>query len=252
MRIAWWRDSWAVAALRATLLSLLIAVAAVAAGCGGDLKGSGGSGGGAGTGAPEGGAGGGGAGGGAGTRVGCGGSGCNHPPAQHRVQGATCSIDRTGGAGGAGGTGAEPELCNGSDAGGGRGWVCTGLNAACCHDQANYAYSQCAVDACATDSDCGPMNICVCVAGTGACNRNYCLEGNCRTDADCGTGLYCSPSRNYPALCRSAYMCHTPDDECIDDSDCNGGQSGVSLPYCAFDGTVMHWRCTSKLAACPS
>jgi hypothetical protein len=178
---------------------------------------------------------------------------CNHAPANHRVAGATCGVDRTG-AGGTGGAGGAPALCGGSAGAGGAGSICTGLNAACCHHvQPSLSWDYCAADGCATDSDCGPMHICVCVAGTGACNRNYCQQAGCRTDADCGTGLYCSPSYNYPVQCQSAYMCHTPDDQCIDDSDCNSGQSGFPLPYCAYDGTVMHWRCTSmQVADCPS
>ena len=89
------------------------------------------------------------------------------------------------------------------------------------------------------------MHICVCVAGTGACIRNFCQQAACRTDADCGAGGYCSLSPNYPSLSDSTYVCHTPDDECIDDSDCNGRQPGCPPPHCGFDGFVMHWRCTS-------
>ena len=53
----------------------------------------------------------------------------------------------------------------------------------------------------------------------------------------------------------SRRTCATRPDERndIDDSDCNSGQSGSPLPYCAYDGTVMHWRCTSmQVADCPS
>jgi hypothetical protein len=221
---------------------------------GGGAVGGGSGGGGAGGSAGGGGSGGGGSGGGgsggaasSGTGGGCGLSTCNHPPAQHRVQAATCSVDRTGGAGGTGGTGGAggaPGLCGGFAGAGGSGSICTGQNAACCHFVAPGAtYDTCASDECATDSDCGPNKICVCVSGTGACNRNWCQQAGCRTDADCGTGMYCSPSRNYPVVCQSALMCHTAQDECLDDSDCN--QSGFG-PYCAFDGAANHWKCTSQ------
>jgi hypothetical protein len=107
---------------------------------------------------------------------------------------------------------------------------------------------QCTYDNCFADSDCssaasGEPQLCQCEGGFRSDN-NVCLPGDCRVDADCGEAGYCSPSLgpcgNYTKV--AAYYCHTPDDECTDDSDC--GASGASA-YCAFAPTVGRWRCST-------
>jgi hypothetical protein len=41
-----------------------------------------------------------------------------------------------------------------------------------------------------------------------------------------------------------SYRCHTPDDSCIDDSDCTGGD------YCNFNDYAGRWTCTAKNMTC--
>jgi hypothetical protein len=91
---------------------------------------------------------------------------------------------------------------------------------------------------------------------------------NCRVDADCGPGGYCSPSQVNvfcfclsPALCDKdsgyccigtdcspdycacgdacghGYYCHTLADDCVDDGDCETGDS------CNYDTVVKRWTC---------
>jgi len=101
----------------------------------------------------------------------------------------------------------------------------------------------CTYDDCFEDSDCGDT-ACICDGGSGA--SNACMGGNCQTDADCGPGGWCSPSYgecgDYSGVV--AYYCHTPEDECVNDSDCGGPGS-----YCWFDPTVAHWACSNSHCA---
>jgi len=76
---------------------------------------------------------------------------------------------------------------------------------------------------------------------------NSCVPGNCQVDADCGTGGYCSPTPALPCnmngrdlYCQGVgYYCHTPKDECVDDSDCQG----VGSPGCLYDQSAGYWMC---------
>jgi hypothetical protein len=102
----------------------------------------------------------------------------------------------------------------------------------------------CTYDECYTDDDCGDGNVCTCGGDHGA---NHCLQGNCQVDADCGDNSYCSPSfgtcGNYTGVV--GYFCHTRKDKCSNDTDCDGeGEFGE--PYCMYDTTVGHWRCSSS------
>ena len=104
----------------------------------------------------------------------------------------------------------------------------------------------CSYDSCRSDSDCNGT-VCRCREDPTPLQttQNYCFPaGNCLQDSDCGVGGYCSPS--LVAGCGAGtwygYFCHTPGDECMDDSDCAEGNA-----YCAFDGTSAHWICSTGL-----
>ena len=76
-------------------------------------------------------------------------------------------------------------------------------------------------------------------------SSNVCYPAGCRVDADCGPGGYCSPS---PTLgcCGgpSGFHCHTPQDSCLNDSDCADG--GL---FCLFVQTA--WHCgTPQMCGC--
>jgi hypothetical protein len=91
-------------------------------------------------------------------------------------------------------------------------------------------------------------------------------DSNCRNDIDCGPGGSCSPSQNgvlcfcpSTALCGPddqcmagntpvscacgdscghGYFCHTPDDTCVDDSDCRNQDT------CNYDRLNKLWSCS--------
>jgi hypothetical protein len=106
----------------------------------------------------------------------------------------------------------------------------------------------CTYDQCVGDIDCPAGQTCAChgapyMFGSG----NMCVPGNCHVDADCGTGGYCSPSPALPCnmngrdlFCQGVgYYCHTPKDECVDDSDCQG----VGFAGCVYDPSPGYWKC---------
>lgn len=102
----------------------------------------------------------------------------------------------------------------------------------------------CSYDHCFADDDCANGmggGVCGC-EGAAFDDGNVCLGGNCRTNADCGPGGYCSPTfggcGNYTGV--EAYFCHTPEDECIDDADCQDQPQG----YCAFAPERGLWACS--------
>lgn len=114
---------------------------------------------------------------------------------------------------------------------------CTeGLNGRCVFGR----FAMCSYDECFDDNDCPNDTLCQCGSPDGLGNR--CMTAGCRTDADC-PGSWCSPTFGscgaYGGII--AYQCHTPRDECLDDSDCGGGRQSQS--YCAFDPTAGHWVC---------
>lgn len=151
-------------------------------------------------------------------------------PVEHRSVAAACDDVRPKGSGG------DPsfrgclvdEDCN------------EGANGRCNFDRRG---SRCSYDTCFSDSDCG-TNVCACESPDVSHIGNKCLIGNCQVDADCGTDGFCSPTfgscGNYNG--DIAYFCHTPEDECIDDSDCSD-KDGVGTPYCKFSNEVNHWVC---------
>ena len=102
----------------------------------------------------------------------------------------------------------------------------------------------CSYDTCFEDRDCGSRSVCMCGASTGASNR--CLtESACQVDADCPNS-WCSPTfgscGNYSGVI--GYACHTPKDECVDDTDC-GANSNGSGAYCMHEPMLAHWICST-------
>lgn len=104
----------------------------------------------------------------------------------------------------------------------------------------------CTYEACAHDTDCPAGSTCVChgsayVGGAG----NTCTASRCRVDADCGPGGFCSPSRDLTecnGAGTSGYFCHTPSDQCTNDSDCPMDQGAAACAYSAANG---RWQCGS-------
>ncbi len=103
---------------------------------------------------------------------------------------------------------------------------------------------RCIYDQCATDDGCDPGKVCYCTANEAA----RCLSvGNCRIDADCGSHGHCSPSNGWDCggyHTIDSYYCHTPQDTCIDNSDCTG------MDYCNYDPVDGRWECTSPNMNC--
>lgn len=108
---------------------------------------------------------------------------------------------------------------------------------------------KCTYDACGSDKDCGSSSgVCQCRAASEG-GANACRQGNCRTDGDCGVvgKGFCSPSAvEIDVYCRTGipvgsfgYFCHTPSDECVNDSDCGTTETGA----CIFDVPKQHWVC---------
>jgi hypothetical protein len=72
------------------------------------------------------------------------------------------------------------------------------------------------------------------------------VPGDCRVDTDCGPCGWCSPTSG---ACGSVvgYYCHTPKDQCINDSDCLDAGLGNA---CGYDTSLGYWRCIF-LPGCP-
>ena len=126
----------------------------------------------------------------------------------------------------------------------------------------------CTYDDCFDDADCTGNAPCACRASDTDTTANACAtQSNCRVDSDCGLDGHCSPSLvlkacscasevfckpgsgqctvngvevpcECPGDCGHGYFCHTPDDSCVDDSDCTVGNT------CAFDRASKKWLCT--------
>jgi hypothetical protein len=106
--------------------------------------------------------------------------------------------------------------------------------------------SHCSYDDCAVDKDCGSASVCDC-RNLANFDANTCFHGTCVVDADCA-GSYCSPSAvgigpdcsTGIALGSFGFFCHTPADECVDDTDCS---SMADDKACIFEVDKMHWAC---------
>jgi len=109
------------------------------------------------------------------------------------------------------------------------------------------AFRYCSYDECRTETDCpstGTRRVCLCRGPEIPLAPNRCVPAECSTDADCGPGSFCSPSPRdwmYPTYVVAGYFCHTPDDECIDDRDCDPPDAFSRL--CSFDISARRWRC---------
>jgi hypothetical protein len=101
----------------------------------------------------------------------------------------------------------------------------------------------CTYDQCASDASCATGQTCACHGSPYTHGQgNTCVQGNCRVDSDCGPGGYCSPADN-SSSCGSllGYYCHTPGDQCIDDSDCKS-----SLQVCTYVASAGNWECKQQ------
>ena len=122
--------------------------------------------------------------------------------------------------------------------------ACTaGTDGRCVQNNGGAIFCTCTYDTCTHDADCAAGQTCACHGSTYTYgDGNTCIAGNCRVDADCGAGNYCSPADNVNS-CGSllGYFCHTPQDTCIDDSDCTNSSSGPQV--CTYSSTAGHWQC---------
>lgn len=107
----------------------------------------------------------------------------------------------------------------------------------------------CDYDECHADSEClSGTDVCVCANEIDVMPPSVgaeCVAGTCRTDSACGNGLYCSPSIS--GYCGASYIagqfCHTCQDECVDDADCQ------LFERCSYDPAVGHWACRTTPCA---
>jgi hypothetical protein len=119
---------------------------------------------------------------------------------------------------------------------------CTaGTNGRCVETGGGVEYCTCTYDMCSGDSACPADETCAChgspyTDGDG----NTCVQGNCRVDSDCGANGYCSPSYDVNSCGSLAgYYCHTPEDQCVNDTDCPANGSEL----CAYAATDGRWEC---------
>jgi hypothetical protein len=102
--------------------------------------------------------------------------------------------------------------------------------------------SYCNADVCNVDSECADGGVCLCGSDstpTTATTQNVCLAaGNCRVDSDCTRVPYCSPS-SVGCGATFAYYCHTPSDECGNDTDCRDDQ------FCQYSPSAAKWTCVN-------
>ena len=169
-------------------------------------------------------------------------------PLLHRASAAACTQPRPAGtaypacnpygdeAGPSGHCGSDQDCTAGTD-----GWCNCFLQGPAVADNGNW----CSYDGCASDSDCNG-GVCDCrespahvIWGT----QTICLEAF-RTDSDCGPTGYCSPSSQPGCGAQSwyAYFCHTPGDQCVNDTDCNQGNA-----YCAYEASSSRWVCSTGM-----
>ena len=113
-----------------------------------------------------------------------------------------------------------------------------GDNGACVPDLEFGAH--CLYDECATDADCKSGKACSCTTNHGV--RNQCVTAGCSVDADCGPNGFCSPTTDGCGNVTGVH-CHTGQDVCVKDSDCNVQQG----QQCLFQNDA--WACVSP--GCP-
>jgi hypothetical protein len=123
---------------------------------------------------------------------------------------------------------------------------CTsGLNGRCENNGGGPAGCNCSYDTCTRDDACQTGGPCACHGSPYLSGGNVCAPGNCQIDSDCGAGGFCSPSLS-PMSCfsLSAYYCHTPNDQCVDDADCPKDSGS----RCMYDVTARRWQCQQTMS----
>lgn len=106
-----------------------------------------------------------------------------------------------------------------------------GANARChCGDGGLDRNACVALDSCTTDRDCAAGTLCSCGEEGGP---NHCVAGNCRNDSDCKDGLTCSAAYSGGAFC------HTAEDSCKTDKDCDS----ASYAVCDTNPSQKGWAC---------
>jgi hypothetical protein len=93
---------------------------------------------------------------------------------------------------------------------------------------------------CASDSDCGPEEACVCKeVGRLGVPHSVCARAACRVDADCESKQCGLSTYNNGCSTSVSLACRTKDDACKSDGDCGpAGQCAVVRP-----GTNASWQC---------
>jgi hypothetical protein len=120
---------------------------------------------------------------------------------------------------------------------------CTqGTNGRCVQPGGPLPGCECTYDTCSGDSDCPTGQTCACHDTADVNGGNECVPGNCRVDADCGLGGYCSPTVSSQGCGGniSGYYCHTPKDECVNDTDCPNSPVGGA---CTYSSSLGYWAC---------
>jgi hypothetical protein len=124
---------------------------------------------------------------------------------------------------------------------------CTAGTNGRCGNPGGPAGCDCSYDTCMQDTDCPTDQTCACHGSAYNDFGNTCVAGNCRVDADCGAGGYCSPTAPAGGWCGDVggYYCHTPNDLCLDDSDCADTDAGAFAGpgFCEYATTNMRWEC---------
>lgn len=109
-----------------------------------------------------------------------------------------------------------------------------------------YCTTVCSYDECFTDSDCEGGVPCGCRLQSIQGSPNMCLAASqCAVDSNCSPPAFCSPSP-VVGLVDVAYFCHTPNDTCVDDSDCQNPPAGWPWPgpgTCVFSQKAGDWGC---------
>ena len=174
-----------------------------------------------------------------------GGDGGARVPVNHRANDNQCSEPApAGNCMGAGGTATGDFTCSkDSD--------CTaGTNGRCGHG-GGPAGCSCSYDTCTQDTDCPTGKTCACHASPYNDFGSTCVASNCRVDADCGAGNSCAPTVPATGWCGQAagYYCHTPNDLCLNDSDCVDAGAVPGDVFCAYSTTSVRWECQT-VAVC--
>ncbi|MFN3200428.1 MAG: hypothetical protein ACE366_18665 [Bradymonadia bacterium] len=115
-----------------------------------------------------------------------------------------------------------------------------GVNGRCVHTRFG---TECTYDDCFTDSDCADDEVCTCGGTPGLPHgNNVCLQAWCRLDSDCGAGRYCSP--NVYGCELVGWVCHTPQDTCSTQNDCEDTESPEGS-FCGYSNGDSRWMCIS-------